>query len=555
MKLRKILARSVAIASCVAMLSTSVFAASELTIATSEDNGKLKVTISGSVNGEVTFLALDEGTTLSDSTSPDKIQYIAQETKSAATDKVITFAQRAGGANKVDLYAGGQNVSEVATTPTSVYVKAVAELVTTAYESESTLIPTDDDGWKAFLMEKGLTVNYAGIGDTAEAPVALAVANADDFTIAAGAVENNVYPVAVAYKGTQAGTVNVTSIVPASPIVSVAATGIPSEAIDYYINEGEEFTVAIAEAEIADIAGLTVTATHEDTSTSNIDLDDLTYTVSGSGASTVVTLTYGEFPVGTVPFNVITKAITGVTVENAVPATYQMDVVIGTPVNEAYVEDEIADVVARFSAKYTWNDTTTTDVPAGDITYSVVKVDDDSYTVTISVAKADFATPVTIDVTIVEVESVATVIKGSVTASDTTGQVEDFSGAVPVGAVITAIKHDENAMGNYTGTAERFDAVSTVVDSRGNFELEVEPGVYTVIISHTKYSIYGGEFFVARTILDSNTKKEVTVVESTPVDLGNIELKYTYFGDLNLDGTLNTIDFRTFTQGFGSSIR
>ena len=153
------------------------------------------------------------------------------------------------------------------------------------------------------------------------------------------------------------------------------------------------------------------------------------------------------------------------------------------------------------------------------------------------------------------VEDPVSVIKGSVTASDTTGQVEDFSEATPVGAVITAIKHDENAMGNYTGTAEMFDAVSTVVDSRGNFKLEVEPGVYTVIVSHTKYSIYGGEFFVARTILDSNTKKEVTVVESTPVDLGNIELKYTYFGDLNLDGTLNTIDFRTFTQGFGSSIR
>jgi len=153
------------------------------------------------------------------------------------------------------------------------------------------------------------------------------------------------------------------------------------------------------------------------------------------------------------------------------------------------------------------------------------------------------------------VEDPVSVIKGSVTASDTTGQVEDFSEAIPVGAVITAIKHDENAMGNYTGTAEMFDAVSTVVDSRGNFKLEVEPGVYTVIVSHTKYSIYGGEVFVARTILDSNTKREVEIVKGETVNLGNIELKYTYFGDLNLDGALNTTDFRTFTQCFGSSIR
>lgn len=553
MKLRKILARGVALAACVAMLSTNVFAASELTLSAAGESGKLKVTISGAVDGQVTFLAVNENTTLSNSTAAADMQYIAQEAKATAADTVISFAQRAGGTSKVDLYAGGEKVTEVASLK-GVYVKDSAELTAAskALECESASIPGDNAAWKTFLTGK-ITVDYAALGATVATPVALSAETAADFSVAAGTAVSDVYPVAVTYKGLAAGTVNVTATSSVSPIVSISATGIPSEAIKVYIAEGETFGDAEAKAEIEDITGFKVVATREDTTTTDVAFNDLTITY----ASGVATIKYGEFTAPeTVAFNVITKAITSSEVVAPAPANVTLNVVEGTTVDTAYVEDKIGTKLSAFSAKYIWNNGDETPVPAGELIYTATKNGETSYTVAITTAKAAFATPVTVAVTInvTPAGAAKTAIKGSVKSSDSTGLVWDFTNGIPVGAVVTAIPYNEESMGNVTGTEEAFTAVSTVVDAEGNFELEVAPGKYTVIVAHTKYAIYAGEIYISRTVLDSNSMQEVTVEANEEKDLGAIALKYTYFGDINQNGTLDRYDYLDFTSEFGSSV-
>ena len=144
----------------------------------------------------------------------------------------------------------------------------------------------------------------------------------------------------------------------------------------------------------------------------------------------------------------------------------------------------------------------------------------------------------------------APVIKGSVRVSDTTEEVIGFTNAVPTGAVITAVKltSDGNG-GNFV--APDYVSYATDTDIYGNFELEVEPGIYKVYVAHAKYEFFEGELYISTTIKE---EYDITVEDGDEENLGLIDLNYTFFGDTDTDGDVDDEDFANFAPKFGTSV-
>jgi len=142
------------------------------------------------------------------------------------------------------------------------------------------------------------------------------------------------------------------------------------------------------------------------------------------------------------------------------------------------------------------------------------------------------------------------VIKGSVKVFDITGEVNRFTNAIPTGAVITAVKlTDEQSGGNFVSPS--FISYATDTDVYGNFELVVEPGTYKVYVAHDKYEFVEGEFYVSRTI---SGEYDITIEDGGEENLGEIDITYTFFGDIDFDGDVDTDDYAKFAANFGSSI-
>lgn len=572
MKLRKILSGAVATVACVAMLSTNVLAA--VTVTPGANGNKLTVEVEG-LTGQTTFLALDAGTSLTAATGDD-IQYIDQ---ADADELNIAFEKRASSdSNKVDLYVGNDDPTvfspDAYEVISGVYVAKVAEVVNDediAYEATE----VNDFAAKtpaevtAFLADK-VTVNYNAIGTTdADTDVILNDEdNASKFVFGtpvpdgAGAK----YTISVTYDGIAAGSVTVAEEDPAT-ITDITIIGIPADAPEVYVENLADFDEDMARAELAKITGLAAQTTLQpqtgDPYTGSIGFDKLGIAVVDG----VVSFTYTGITIEeTVEFDVIEIA------PETVAGTYSANVNISgdaeAPMDAAAIEEYLVENYASigFDAKYNLNKPNTTEaIPVADLVFEATEpvdgAEDDTAVSTVTVTtSATAAVPSaavgTINVTINY--AAKTVIIGSVTAKDTTGQVTDFASAIPVGAVVTAIKYDDlgyGNMGNYTGTASNFVAAATVVDASGNFELEIAvPGTYKVIVSHTKYEYMWGSVNVSKTILDENTAQDVTIAEGETKDLGSITLRYTYFGDLNFDGRLNGDDSIPYSANFGSTI-
>jgi hypothetical protein len=59
---------------------------------------------------------------------------------------------------------------------------------------------------------------------------------------------------------------------------------------------------------------------------------------------------------------------------------------------------------------------------------------------------------------------------------------------------------------------------------------------------------------ISRTILDENSMQTVSIGAGETKNLNNIALKYTFFGDVNQSGTLNSDDYMLFADRFGEAI-
>lgn len=561
MNLRKFTARTIAVASCAAMLSTNVFAATR-SITPSADNGKLKVTIGGDA-GQTTFLAVDAGTALA-SVSGDKIQYIEQDSKTAESDLIYTFGQRTGGADKVDLYSGGEGVESYAS-KTGVAVKAIAAVkesevaYTAAAENDFMTKYGTADTVKAFLANKRVKVDYTAIGSVTADEVEYTADNADDFTFGAPTADTakEIYTVTVKYKNIDAGSITVKETDPKAA-VSIAVTGGEGKTF-YYNNAESEFTAEIAKALLS--YAITVTATYDDNTTGTISDDDVTYEVSGG----TVTIKYGDLIADTtITVNLVKRVITGVTINNINMKTATMTARSAEDVTEEDVENFVKNLDADRYVTYKWNDNTESYDDLSDLNVAAEKDTSDesgkTWKATLTSDRYTLPTDAVIIVTIEERTALG--IKGKVTVADTWGITSGttFKNAIPVGAVVTAIPKltAKGYSGNVANTSFSYTSYAAMVDKDGNYELELPEGTYNVYVSHTRYvvrNVTATNITVStfRTLLDGQAKFEVTISDSdTDLQTHNADLRYAYAGDMNLDGKIDVdTDYTQFAAKFG----
>lgn len=567
MKLRKILSGAVATVACVAMLSTNVLAAS-VSIAATEDNGKLKVTIGGDAAGQVTFLATDVSADLATATGDD-IQYIDQDEKAADGSWIVTFAKRAGGESIVNLYAGGDGVTEYDSK--TVYVEATLavdddyEAPAFTYEESA----AEFDANAAAELLDGATFSYGAIAATAAAPVTYSTATAANFTIGTPVVDDDdasIYNVPVTYDADPAVATNATASTTVAVEVkapkqatAIEITNAGAAQTYYYDTAASEFTAEKAKELLKDV--ITVKVTYDDSSVEeDFDASKLTYTVGDNG---LVTVTYGSATAtnNTVTVALVQKAITGASATGSKALTY------GTRNLATVTADDIKTEVENklstlITVTYTWNDSRTT--TANDLVVGTPVQDGDNELVwTVPVTAPGWATfSDTITVTVEEKSAFG--IKGNVTVANTTGQIANFESTVPVGAVVTAIPVSTTAM-SYVGNVPGVDtfvnaaAYSTVVDEDGYYELELEPGDYHVIVSHSLYTWRrmgaSYRFYTMRSIVDADAYQIITISDSD-VDLINndVALRYAYYGDMDLNGTLDSGDYGTFKGNFNTTV-
>lgn len=574
MNLRKFTARTIAIASCAAMLSTNVFAATR-TITPSADDGKLKVTLGGEDAGQVTFLAVDAGTALA-SVSGDKIQYIEQDTKTAGGNLIYTFGQRTGGADKVDLYSGGDSVESYAS-KTGVAVKATAvakikEIYETPFAYEAAT--ADDFATKTEAQLKAILnckmgVDYTAIGATEAEYIDMDTSeNAGDFVLGTPTTtDNEIYTVTVKYKGIDAGSITVKEKDP-KKLESIAIAASPTGKVYYYNDSAAEFTGDKAKELLKD--SVTVTATYDDESTDGIEGKDLQFGVDPLAAdadSAEVMVIYGGKTASTkITVTLTKKAITGATTVGTLD-TFEFNVKSSDSVNEAFVVEKVKAGKIEDFVEYTWNDGGKSYEKLADLNVSATfdEADSDGRTFNVYVQSskgvvwsATFKAHYT--------EKNAFGIKGKVTVADTwgvEGSAKTFKNGIPVGAVVTAIPvttTNNSFSGNVAGTDMGYTAKAAIVDASGNYELELEPGDYNVYVSHTRYVVKRinasrTTVEIYRTVLDGNAAQKITVSDSDAELLTNdVTLRYAYAGDMNLDGTLNNTDFGTFKNNFGKSV-
>lgn len=565
MNLRKFTARTIAVASCAAMLSTNVFAATR-SITPSADNGKLKVTIGGDA-GQTTFLAVDAGTVLA-SVSGDKIQYIEQDSKTAESDLIYTFGQRTGGADKVDLYSGGEGVESYAS-KTGVAVKAIAAVkelevaYTATAENDFMTKYGTADTVKTFLADKHVKVDYTAIGSVTADEVEYTADNADDFTFGAPTADSakETYTVTVKYKDIDAGSITVKETDP-KKAVSIAVTGGTGKTF-YYNNAESEFTAEIAKVLLS--YAITVTATYDDNTTGTISGDDVTYEVSGG----TVTIKYGTLTADTtITVDLVKRVITGVTINNNNMKTATMTARNAKDVTAADVENFVKNLDGDRYVTYKWNDNTEGYDDLSDLNVTAEKdtSDESGKTWKATLTSDIYTLPETAVIIVTIEERTALGIKGKVTVDDTwgaEGSAKTFTNGIPVGAVVTAIPvttTNNSFSGNVAGTDMDYTAKAAIVDASGNYELELEPGDYNVYVSHTRYVVKRinanrTTVEIYRTVLDGNAAQKITVSDSDAELLTNdVTLRYAYAGDMNLDGTLNNTDFGTFKNNFGKTV-
>ncbi len=557
MKLRKILASTVAIVACFAMLSTTAFAASELTLTTAKDGNKIKTTIAGAVEGQVTFLAVNAGTEISDTTAPADMQYIDQQAKTAGADVAISFAKRTGGSDTVDIYAGGSSVTEVAVKYGVAAAETVAITGETSFELPSNEIPADEAAWAAWLQGK-VSVNYTELGATAPTTVACTVANGADFT-ATAVEESGVYTVTVSYKGMVAGTVTATVVAPPAAVTGITVTGATN--IPLYVDE--ELTEDVAIAAAKEVA-ITVVTNHEDGTTKDVTGG---YTYVWDATAQTVAIEYRGFTAAEkFTFTATKREYAGVQTSAGSLNFGLEDLGISSidEATEAVVEAVVKTKLAStgFAPEYTWNDKT--------VANTVIPADNFAYTTTVSAATAElkiFAVAVatkeaagsvtagtalgtiTVEVSASAATS-ATVITGTVTVVDTTGEINGFDTTTPIGAVVTAIQLDGDLNGG-NFVADGYKSFAATTDTFGKFELEVEPGDYQVLVAHAKFEFVEGEIYISRTV---KYQEEVSIADGEEIDLGTINLKYAFFGDLDLDGDVDGDDYGMFAPMVGSIV-
>lgn len=555
MKLRKILASTVAIVACFAMLSTTAFAASELTLTTGKDGDKIKTTIAGAVEGQVTFLAVNAGTEISDTTAPETMQYIDQQAKTASSDVEISFAKRAGGTATVDIYAGGSSVTEVAVKYGVAAEEDAAITGETTFELPTNEIPADEAEWATWLQGK-VSVAYTELGSTSPTTVACTVANGADFT--ATAVEGTgEYTVTVFYKGMEAGTVTATLVAPPSPVNGVIVTGATN--IELFVDDELTEDIAIEAAKEVEI---TVTSTHEDTTTKPVTGG---YTYVWDETAQTVAIEYKGFTSDEkFTFTAIKRAYAGVETSEGT-LRFNLETLGVSSIEEAttaIVENAAKALISTtgFAPEYTWNDTTVanTAVPASNFAYATIAGASTAelkiFTVTVSTKEEAGSVPAGTVLGTITVEvsaATATVIKGAVTVADTTGEVLGFGATTPVGAVVTAVQlDDEFNGGNFAAAGYKSFAAAT--DNFGKFELEVEAGDYQVIVAHAKFEFVGGDLYISRTV---KYQEEVSIADGEEVDMGTINLKYAFFGDTDLDGDVDGDDYAAFAPMMGESVQ
>lgn len=555
MKLRKILASTVAIVACFAMLSTTAFAASELTLTTGKDGDKIKTTIAGAVEGQVTFLAVNAGTALSDTTAPADMQYIDQQTKEAASDVAVSFSKRTGGTDTVDIYAGGSSVTEVAVKYGVAVAEAAAVTGETNFELPSNEIPADEAEWATWLQGK-VSVAYTELGSTEAKTVACTATNGADFTATAEAGEG-IYTVAVAYKGLAAGTVTATLVAPPSPVTGITVAGATN--IELFVDD--ELTEDMA-VEAAKEVAITVTSTHEDTSTKTVTGG---YTYVWEEATETVAIEYKGFTAAEkFTFTATRRAYAGVVTSEG---TFRTDleglgITSIDDATEALVEPVVKAMIAStgFAPEYTWNDTekANTAIPADNFAYTTTAgaATSELKIFVVNVATKDAAGSVPAGTALgtitVEVSAASkTIIKGVVTVADTTGDLIGFGATAPVGAVVTAIQlTDDLNGGNFV--ADGYKSFAAVTGIGGTFELEVEEGAYKVLVAHAKFEFVEGELYISRTV---KYEEDVTIADGEEIDLGTVNLKYAFFGDTDLDGDVDPDDYATFAARFGTSVQ
>lgn len=569
MNLRKFTARTIAIASCAAMLSTNVLAATRTISTSATTDGKLQVTLGGEDAGQVTFLAVDADTDLA-SVTGDDIQYIEQDTKTAGDSVSFTFGQRTDGADKVDLYSGGIDLENVegfaAMKGVAVKATAVAKVVLDAEYVEYTATTENDfatktaDEVKDFLKQK-IYVSYTAVGETEARDFTFGGATTDnsaDFEFGTPTTKDNeTYTVAVTYKGIDAGSIKVKEIDP-KKATSISVSGGTGKT--FYYNETEtEFTSEKAKALLKD--DITVTATYDDTSTGTISGNDVTYVVVGGN----VTIQYsGLSASGTIAVNLVKKAITGAEVVNSIDSIV-MTAKKADEVTAEDVETKVKAIGGNF-VKYTWNDGGTSYDALDELTVSAVKdtmTAGDTWTVTVTSNRfATFSTTLTVNIE----ERSALGIKGRVTVADTFGITNGttFKNAVPVGAVVTAIPvatTNNTITGNVGNTSFGYTSYAAMVDANGDYELELPADTtYNIYVSHTRYVVKRinankTTLSVYRTVLDGNANTMIEIADSdSDLRTNDVTLRYAYAGDMDLDGTLNNTDFGLFKSNFGSSV-
>ncbi|MBQ6998332.1 MAG: S-layer homology domain-containing protein [Clostridia bacterium] len=269
MKLKKILTRAVAIASCVAMLSTNVFAA--ITTERVLDGGvaKLKVIVTGMPEGWASLLAVDEGTVTNSAWTgaPLDIANI-QNAEQADADSNGTVAFNAFGAKtenveKVDLFVNGKGKTALdIKVATGIYIKETVTLATSSYTYNAKLpgeFETAD--LTAFFAGKGLELEYKEVGKTDVQSITLnssasaEVKNKFNFRLGNKSIVDNKYeyPVTVSYNGTAATqTVKVTEEYP-EPVTDIYVTGVADTArnVAYYTDDIADYDTADEVAALA----------------------------------------------------------------------------------------------------------------------------------------------------------------------------------------------------------------------------------------------------------------------------------------------------------------
>lgn len=563
MNLRKFTARTIAIASCAAMLSTNVFAAQKAITAAGVD-GKLKVTIGGDA-GQTTFLAVDAGTNLA-SVTGDKIQYIEQDAKTADANLVYTFTKRANGASKVDLYSGGEDVESYAVEQgiaiEATAVAKIKDIYETPFIYEAATandFATKTEAQLKEILNCKMGVDYTAIGakeatyidmDTSE--------NADDFVLGTPTTtDNEIYTVTVKYKGIDAGSITVKEKDP-KKATAISVSGGTGKTF-YYNTAETEFDDVAAKALLKD--SITVTATYDDGSNGTISADDVTYLPVGGS----VTIQYnGLAAPETITVTLTKRAITGASTVGSTD-TVELTARATDTVDDAFVVAKVKAIAGNF-VEYTWNDGGKSYEALADLDvtaqYDEADSDGNTFFVTVSSSKdgaSEWFERFKAHVTVKN----AFGIKGKVTVADTFGITNSttFKDAIPVGAVVTAIPKltAKGYSGNVANTSFGYTSYAAMVDENGDYELELPEGTYNVYVSHTRYvvrNVTATNITVStfRTLLDAQAKFEVTISENdADLQKYNANLRYAYAGDMNLDGEVNMSDYTTFAGKFGAN--